>query len=363
MAIRKRNGRKSPWQVYWNNPFTCKRECANFETEAEARKYDSLVKHRLKFERESFRQEEEKENQDITLEMAYIMYLKEKQFSKKSLAWHLEAMRPALKKFGQLPAEKLNRNIFESVLQDLKNNPALKAATIHNRAAVFKTVLRWIADKNFCNPIQFPKLPELNYERFIPPTPAEINEMLQVAPEHLQRIILIGSQCGVRIGQSELFQLVWSDIDFVRSVLTVHGSQKNKNALWREVPIRQSLLPVLKKWHEKDQQAGIIYIINFQGKQVGSIKNAWKTMLKNAGIERKIRPYDLRHCFATELIAAGTDIGTVAKLMGHSSPVMILNHYQFVMDKQKRSAVESLPEIEYVPKICAQSKKGLQKNL
>nr|WP_242621228.1 tyrosine-type recombinase/integrase [Desulfovibrio legallii] len=35
------------------------------------------------------------------------------------------------------------------------------------------------------------------------------------------------------------------------------------------------------------------------------------------------RPYDLRHGFATEAIAADVDVGTVATLMGHSSPSMV----------------------------------------
>lgn len=29
---------------------------------------------------------------------------------------------------------------------------------------------------------------------------------------------------------------------------------------------------------------------------------------------------------------------------------MLLNHYQYVMDGQKRAAVEALPNLEYVPK-------------
>ena len=83
---------------------------------------------------------------------------------------------------------------------------------------------------------------------------------------------------------------------------------------------------------------------------MSSIKTAWRNTLRRAGITRRIRPYDLRHTFATEAIAAGADIGTVARLLGHSSPTMILQHYQFVMDKQKRAAVEALPEFKYVPK-------------
>ena len=62
---------------------------------------------------------------------------------------------------------------------------------------------------------------------------------------------------------------------------------------------------------------------------------------------------------ATELIAGGVDIGTVAKLMGHSSPTMLLHHYQYVMDEQKRAAVEALPNLQYVPKDMCPKKKAL----
>lgn len=82
----------------------------------------------------------------------------------------------------------------------------------------------------------------------------------------------------------------------------------------------------------------------------------------SAGIARRIRPYDLRHAFATELIAGGVDVGTVAKLMGHSTPTMLLTHYQHVMDRQKRTAVESLPDIGHVPKSMCPKNKALAKN-
>ena len=127
-------------------------------------------------------------------------------------------------------------------------------------------------------------------------------------------------------------------------------SKKNQNAMAREVPIRESLVPIFKAWYEADKKQGIDYIISYKGRAVKSIKRSWQTALKRAGITRRIRPYDLRHAFGTELVAAGVDIGTVAKLMGHSSPTMLLNHYQFVMDKQKRAAVEALPDL---PTSCA----------
>ena len=51
-------------------------------------------------------------------------------------------------------------------------------------------------------------------------------------------------------------------------------------------------------------------------------------------------------------MAAGVDVGTVAKLMGHSNPTMLLTHYQYVMDKQKRAAVEALPDM---PSMCREN--------
>lgn len=84
MAIRERKGRASPWQSYWNNPLTGKRECANFTTRQEAEKHDSLIKHRIKFDRESFKvdaDEEDRQEHAVTLESGYLLYLKEKQLA------------------------------------------------------------------------------------------------------------------------------------------------------------------------------------------------------------------------------------------------------------------------------------------
>ena len=172
--------------------------------------------------------------------------------------------------------------------------------------------------------------------------------MYQAAPPHIRRVIILGAYCGVRIGACELLHLTWADVDLQKRVLRVHGSHKNENAPYREVPIREKLVAIFAEWQREDLSAGSEYLISYEGKPIRSIKTAWQTMLKNAGITRRIRPYDLRHAFGTELVAAGTDIGTVAKLMGHSSPAMLLKHYQYVLDRQKIEAVEKLPPLKSV---------------
>jgi len=41
--------------------------------------------------------------------------------------------------------------------------------------------------------------------------------------------------------------------------------------------------------------------------------------VRAAGITRDVTPHVLRHCFATHLIDAGTDVTVVKALLGHAS--------------------------------------------
>lgn len=351
MAVRERKGRASPWQCYWNNPLTGKRECANFATRQEAEKHDSLIKHRIKFERESFRMEgeEKKSSSELTLEACYLQYLKEKQFSKKSLQWQLTSMRYALRKFGQISVADITRGMLDKLKEEMLSQSSVKPVTVRDRLSVLRTVLRWCAEKGYRGPVEFPKMPTAHYEKFVPPTTEELTAIMEVASPHIVRVVILGAQFGVRVGQSELLQITWNDVDLSRGILRVHGSKKNANAPWREVPIRESLLPVFEAWKTQDENIGATHLVHYRGKPIQSIQTAWEKTLRRAGITRRIRPYDLRHAFGTEMVAAGVDVGTVAHLMGHSDPSMLLSHYQYVMDTQKKAAVESLPNLGHVP--------------
>ena len=55
-----------------------------------------------------------------------------------------------------------------------------------------------------------------------------------------------------------------------------------------------------------------------------------------------IRIYDLRHSFASNMLAAGVSPLTVAKMMGHTSAVMVLTVYGHVLEGQEEEATTKL---------------------
>ena len=345
MAIRQKPS--GAWEVYYRHPVTGRRKSETYSTQKEAVQKDALIKYRIKFERSSFDVEEEvkPKKSDFLLEDVIFMYFKQKNYSKESLTNQLFFAKGWIKLIGNIPIASISTEVLAkakiAMLED-----KLRGTTIRRKFSFITALLNWAVEEGLIEEKpRNPKMPPKDTTHFVPPTRAEILQMLKVAPLHLQRVIILGFCFGARIGPCELFRLAWSDIDWDKRIVRMPSSRKNKSEPWRELPIKSELIPIMQQWLERDMMLtpAPVTVINYNGKQVGDVTRAWRITLKRAGIERKIRPYDLRHAFATEMIAAGVDIGTVAKMMGHTNPIMLLSHYQHVMDKQKKAAVELLP--------------------
>jgi integrase len=179
-------------------------------------------------------------------------------------------------------------------------------------------------------------MPPKESKRATIPTQAEIDRVLQFACDSVKRAVTLVYYTGARPGPSEAFSLTWDDVDFENETITVRGADKGgrKN---RQIPIHDSFMPTLRGWCAKDGRAG--RIINHQGRAIDSCRMGFAKAKKQAGV--KFRLYDLRHNFATRLIANGVDVVTVAALLGHSVEVC-LKTYAHVIDSNKRAAIQNL---------------------
>lgn len=75
-----------------------------------------------------------------------------------------------------------------------------------------------------------------------------------------------------------------------------------------------------------------------------TIGHRWRSTLKRAGVSG-VRLHDLRHCFASERIAAGCDVFTVQRAQGHARSTTTLNTYSHLRpsaEDRTRDAAASL---------------------
>ncbi len=71
-------------------------------------------------------------------------------------------------------------------------------------------------------------------------------------------------------------------------------------------------------------------------------ERAWWVAIERAGIDPRPRIHDLRHSHASWLLAAGVDMFTVQRRLGHESIKTTVDRYSHVLPAQQRAAAEAL---------------------
>jgi integrase/recombinase XerD len=147
----------------------------------------------------------------------------------------------------------------------------------------------------------------------------EVTRLIDAAPNRMYRTILM-LLYGTGMRRTEASRLKVSDIDSQRMVIHIHSGKGLRD---RDVPLTPKLLEVLRDYWRWKKPRVYLFPSKMGDHSVErpiSDKTVWnicRAVATRAGIHRKLGPHTLRHCFATHLLEAGTDLRTIQLLMGH----------------------------------------------
>jgi integrase/recombinase XerD len=149
---------------------------------------------------------------------------------------------------------------------------------------------------------------------------------------------------GLRI--SEVCALRIADIDSQRRRIHIRSGKGKKD---RSVMLGESLLALLRQYYQAARPQGE-YLFPGQKPQhhisTTAVSLVLRKVVRETGLAKKVTMHTLRHCFATHLLEAGTDIRILQVLLGHSS-IRTTLRYTHITDRLVQKLVSPLDMIHH----------------
>lgn len=163
--------------------------------------------------------------------------------------------------------------------------------------------------------IPIPKVPQSLPEVL---SGTEVDTLLQcIEPLKHRVVIVVTYAAGLRI--EEACALRTTDLDSKRMVIHVHWGKGAKD---RCVMLSERLLIALREyWVLERPGLGFLFPGQRDGTHVhpDTVRESLRNAVLKCGLHKRVTPHILRHCFATHLLEAGTDLRVIQALLGHAS--------------------------------------------
>lgn len=241
----------------------------------------------------------------------------------------------------------------------LKN---FKHLTVQKYRSVFLSIFDYavkneIVESNPIRKVESPKtiekvtMYEAEENEIFPFSEAEIKTLLKKTDGYLKNFIMLMYATGMRPG--EIIALNWCDIDFDKKQINIYKTIVNKkigpvktHSSKRKIDMLPLAELALKEQYEITSNYEFIFISSekkpFYSHDIINLR--LKKVLEANNIQvRKL--YNLRHTFASQLIAAGEDIIWVSKTLGHKDTQTTLMYYTKFIKKSEDERLEKISKI------------------
>lgn len=223
-----------------------------------------------------------------------------------------------------IPLAAVTRDTVQQYLSDLRTQD-YSPKSMRSQVSILKGFFSWLADEKELLPrnplarLRSPKVPR-RLPRILDETDAlKLMAAAQTTRERVVLELLYGS--GVRA--AELLEIRLGDLNLAAADVLIKGKGGDEAMQ----PMSGAAVLAVQAW--LPERAAIVarFQLPTDALLVGRQGPLRKSMLKNivagvaarAGIDKRVYPHLLRHCFATHLLNGGADLRAVQELMRHKN--------------------------------------------
>jgi site-specific recombinase XerD len=151
-------------------------------------------------------------------------------------------------------------------------------------------------------------------------SPEEVAHLIDSARSRFHRLLLMALY-GTGARRAELARLEIPDINSQRMVIHIRGGKGRQD---RDVMLSPTLLAALRDYWRGLKHKPTRWLFpggpSHTADRPISDKTVWHAChqaAQHAGLQHRVHPHTLRHCFATHLLENGADLRTIQLLLGH----------------------------------------------
>jgi len=260
------------------------------------------------------------------LRRRFVEELTRRNYASRTIETYVAAVARTAKHFGRSPDQLTPDQLREFQLHLIAQS--VSWSLFNQVACALRFLYRHVLDRpEFVPFVAFGKKP-----RTLPVVlgPADVRRLLEAVPAGRNRLMLrIAYGCGLRV--SELTHLRVADIDGTRRMLWVRHGKGNKD---RGLPLPDELLDELRAYWRTARPAEWLFAgPTGRPLHVAALQRAFHRARRAAGLRQPATCHTLRHCYATHLLEAGTDLPTLQRLLGHSHLATTLRYLHLRSDR------------------------------
>jgi integrase len=250
--------------------------------------------------------------------------------SKRASAKRMEQRLEHFKRtFGRARLDAIDQYRIEKYLTQRRKKVA--PPTVNSDLRLLKNLFNRAVEWGFLSASPAAKIRQLREdparERYL--SQEETGRLIACAPDHLRPIIQTALLTGMR--RSEILGLTWDRVNLERRMIYLHRTKSGKP---RWVAIGDDLHELLEALprHAKHDR-----VFTYRGKPMDSLKRSWEAAREAAGIPG-VRFHDLRHTWASRMVAAGVDLYELMDQGGWTTIAMVRRYAQFAPDRRIQTA-------------------------